>query len=533
MTQARPAGGEPTDRSTTPAEAVRLDGVTKHFFGEAANDAVDLVVQYGHVHALLGENGAGKSTACSIMAGLYQPDGGTLRVDGVERRFGSPADALSAGVGMVYQHFRLVEELTVAENIVLGHPDVPARLRRRWLTETCRRVATEFGLTLEPMATVGDLAVGQQQQVEIARLLFRGVRTLVLDEPTAVLTPQEARTLFDNVRRLVDDGHAIVIVTHKLDEVLAVADTVTVMRHGRVVAHGPAAAHTPQSLAHAMVGRDVDTIGSVLPTRPPSGPDGRAIPASTVLAVDHLTIAGASSRVAVDDVSLTVADGEIVGVCGVSGNGQRELAEGLLGIRRARAGSIRMRGREIGHATVAARIAAGMSYVPEDRLATGVAPGLTVEDNLILRTYRDGALRHGLLLDRDAARAEANALIGEYDVRGVRAGLPISMLSGGNIQRVILAREISRRPSLLVAASPTRGLDIAATAAVRELLRDARAGGLAILLISEDLDELFALSDRLVVMYRGRLVGSFTNGHVTTEELGRLMAGVTSTGAPA
>ena len=500
-------------------ERVRLDRITKHFFDVVANDNVNLVVRSGEIHALLGENGAGKSTTCSILAGLYQPDSGTVRVDSELRRFISPSDALEAGIGMVYQHFRLVDELSVAENIVLGHPDVPARITRRWLVETCQQVAERFSLDLDPLATVGDLAVGQQQRVEIARLLHRSVSVLILDEPTAVLTPQECDVLFDNLRDLAAADHSVVIVTHKLREVLAVADWVTVMRSGRVVSSGPAQGATAETLSRQMVGRAVETVEAHRPAGMRLDRD--------VLRVGGLTVPGLSRLVnSVEDISFTVSGGEILGVCGVSGNGQRELAEALTGIRPASEGSVWLNGEDISQASVRERADLGMSYVPEDRMATGIAAGLPVETNLLLRLYRDPSLRLGPIVRYDRATDIVEGLIETYDIRGIRPGLPISALSGGNIQRAILAREISRRPSVLVAAGPTRGLDVAATMAVRQMLSDARDNGLAVLLISEDLDELLAISDRLVVMFKGAIVGGFDIADASVERIGELMAGV-------
>ncbi|MCY3560106.1 MAG: ABC transporter ATP-binding protein [bacterium] len=507
----------PSERAAVAGERVRLDGISKHFFEIMANDSVDLVLADGEIHALLGENGAGKSTVCSILAGLYHPDSGTIRVDGELKRFASPADALAAGIGMVYQHFRLVDELSVAENIVLGHPDVPARVSRRRLAETCRQVAQRFGMELDPLAAVGELAVGQQQRVEIARLLHRGVGVLILDEPTSVLTPQESDALFANLRKLAAAGHSIVIVTHKLNEVLAVADRVTVMRAGRVVSTRPAEGATAASLSREMVGRDVER---------PAGRRARE-PDRVVLQVEGLTVPGASKSVAaVEDVSFSVRAGEILGVCGVSGNGQRELAEALAGMRQPSSGSIRLGGKDITARSVAHRCDHGMAYIPEDRLAVGIAAGLPVEDNLMLRSYRDPALRRGPFLNYARARDVARNLIREFDVRGVRAGVPASALSGGNVQRAILAREIHRRPSLLVAASPTRGLDVRAALAVRQAMADGRESGLAVLLISEDLDEAISVSDRLIVMFEGRVVGAFSAAEASVERLGELMAGV-------
>jgi simple sugar transport system ATP-binding protein len=428
---------------------------------------------------------------------------------------------------MVYQHFRLVDELTVAENIVLGQPGVPLRVGRQWLVDTCHAVGDRFGLDLDPNAIVGELAVGEQQRVEIARLLHRGVRVLILDEPTAVLTPQESDALFEHVRNFAAEGHAIVIVTHKLSEVLAIADTVTVMRDGRVVANGPARSHTPASLAREMVGRQVADVVMVdrIDTPAAAGPTAAA-PADGVLVVDRLSVDGTTRASTIECVSFHVDRAEIFGVCGVSGNGQRELAEALAGMRAARSGSIRLNGQEVADDSIAERVARGLSYIPDDRLATGVAPALSVEDNLLLRSYRDPAVRRGPLLDDARALALTQSMIDRFDVRGVRPGAPTSALSGGNIQRVILAREISRRPSAVIACSPTRGLDVNATMEVRRVLAEARDEGLAVLLISEDLDEVLTMSDRLVVMYHGRFVGEFAGREASVDVVGELMAGV-------
>ena len=500
------------------SEIVRLDRISKHFFEVMANDSVDLVLHSGEIHALLGENGAGKSTVCSILAGLYQADSGTIRINGELKRFASPSDALAAGVGIVYQHFRLVDEFSVAENIVLGHPDVPERVSRRWLVETCQQVVQRFGIDLDPLATVGDLAVGQQQRVEIARLLHRGVQVLILDEPTSVLTPQESDALFENVRGLAAADHGIIIVTHKLNEVLAVADWVTVMRAGKVVSSRSAQGATAESLSREMVGRDVEVVEA---HRSSSEPD------RIVLRVQGLTVPGASGSVtAVEDVNFSVHRGEILGVCGVSGNGQKELAEALAGMRELASGSIWLDEEDVSRRSVAYRCDNGMSYIPEDRMATGVAAGLSIEDNLMLRSYRDPAFRRGPILNYGRAQKIARSLIQEFDIRGIRPGVPASALSGGNIQRAILAREISRRPSLMLAASPTRGLDVGATMAVRQALADGRDNGLAVLLISEDLDELLSISDRLIVMFKGRIVGTFAVADASVERLGELMAGV-------
>lgn len=516
-----PAASRPEHLDCSIPEAssrVCLSAVTKHFFDVLANESVDLTLLEGEIHALLGENGAGKSTVCSVLAGLYQPDSGTVTIDGEPVRFTSPADALAAGIGMVYQHFRLVNELTVAENIALGHPATPRIVSNAWLTDVCAHVSDKFGLSLDADALVGSLSVGEQQRVEIARLLHRGVRTLILDEPTAVLTPQEADVLFDNLRALARSGSRVVVVTHKLDEVLAVADSVTVMRAGKVISSSSAKGATAESLSAEMVGRPVAAVTS----QPSRAVDTRA----TALRVEGVTVSGEGEIPAVKDVTFEVDRGEILGVCGVSGNGQRELAEALAGIRRIAAGTVHLDSEDLTVASVATRARRGLAYIPEDRMTTGMAAGLTIEDNLLLRSYRDPEVARGPLINYARADKTAQRLIEEYDVRGVRPGVPASALSGGNIQRAILAREISRRPTVIIASAPTRGLDVGATMAVRQALLDARDESCAVLLISEDLDELLAISDRLVVMFGGELVGSFSTDQVDILALGALMAGV-------
>jgi len=496
---------------------VELRAITKRFYGVKANDQVDFAVCEGEIHGLLGENGAGKSTLCSVMAGLYQPDSGLISVRGVPVTLTSPAKALEAGIGMVYQHFRLVNELTVAENLVLGHPDVPRKITKQWLIETASRIAETYGLHVDPKARVADLSVGEQQRVEILRLLHRGVELLILDEPTAVLTPQETDTLFAGMRELAGLGRSVIVVTHKLGEVIAIADNITVMRGGAVVGESVAADASPRSLSKMMVGSIVEEARLA---RTHTG-------GTRVLEVRNLTVQGVGDGVpALDGLSLEVGSGEILGVCGVSGNGQKELAEAIVGLSPVANGSIRFNGKEIANTPIRSRIDQGLAYVPADRLSTGLASGMSVTENLMLKSYWTPSFARGPFVDYRKARRYAAELIDDYDVRGVVPNIPASALSGGNIQRVILAREISSNPKLIVAASPTRGLDVRATKAVRELLMRQGDEGVAVLLISEDLDEILSITDRLVVIYRGRLVGSFATADAQVSRLGELMAGI-------
>lgn len=499
------------------APVVELRAITKRFYGVKANDEVDFAVNQGEVHGLLGENGAGKSTLCSIMAGLYQPDSGRVLVHGKPMELSSPAKALEAGIGMVYQHFRLVDELTVAENLVLGHPDVPNKVTKDWLVATAEQVAETFGLEIDPLAVVADLSVGEQQRVEILRLLHRGVELLILDEPTAVLTPQETEALFASIRELVGQGHSVIVVTHKLGEVIAIADTITVMRGGAVVGEAAAADASPQSLSEMMVGSVVDEAVSA----------GTRAVGEPVLEVHDLAVQGVSDGVpALDGVTLEVGSGEILGVCGVSGNGQTELAEAIVGLASVSSGSVLLNGSDITGRDIRSRIDLGLAYVPADRLSTGLAKGLSVVENLMLKSYWTPAMNRGPFIDYPRARRYAAELIEDFDVRGIVPNVAASALSGGNIQRAILAREISSSPKLIVAASPTRGLDVRATQAVRELLMRQSEGGVGVLLISEDLDEILSITDRIVVIYRGKLVGSFPTAEAEVSRLGELMAGI-------
>jgi simple sugar transport system ATP-binding protein len=501
--------------------AVALRGITKRFPGVLANDRVDFEAAVGEVHALLGENGAGKSTLSNILTGLYHADEGEIELYGGRVEFHSPRDAIDAGIGMVHQHFRLVPPFTVAENVVLGDHRGEGRsfrLHPRRIERRVAELAERFELPVDPEARIWQLSVGEQQRVEILKTLYRDARILILDEPTSVLTPQEAEALFRTVRAMAADGRTIVFISHKLNEVKAVADRVTVLRAGRSVASLAAAEATPRSLAALMVGREID----VTRRRERMGP----IEPAEALLVEGLCADGDLGAPALKDVSLTVRAGEILAVAGVAGNGQRELAETITGMRRATAGTVRVVGRALEPGNPRDAIGAGIAHVPEDRLGTGVAPSLSIASNVVIKSYRSHELSRGPLLLSRQILDRARRLIERYDVKTPGPTLPARQLSGGNLQKIVLGREFSGRPRVLVAASPTRGLDVGAIETVHDYLLDAAGThGVGVLLISEDLDEILALADRVVVMYEGAIVGEATPGQTSVEEIGLLMAG--------
>ena len=475
-----------------------------------ANAGVDFDARTGEVHALLGENGAGKTTLMNVLSGLYRPDAGEIRIHGEPVHFQAPRDALDAGIGMVHQHFRLVETLTVAENLMLGW-----HKPRFWLGTTAgrrqvREVSEALQMPVDPDAPIWQLSVGEQQRVEIIKAVFRGSRVLILDEPTAVLTPQEARQLFKTLRIMAAEGHSVIVITHKLHEVMVVADRITVLRGGRSVATVSASEVTPRSLAALMVGRPIAEAERVPRTHQVGG---------VVLDIEHLSATGDRGGLALRDVSLEIRSGEIVGVAGVTGNGQRELAEAVYGTRGVETGVVRVGGKPLPGGDPRAAIAAG------DRLGTGLAPGLSIASNVVLKSYRVPPASRGPLLVIRRMRELALALISRYDVKAPGPDTPARNLSGGNLQKLVLGREFEGEPRALIAAQPTRGLDVGAIETVHGYLREAASKGVAVLLISEDLDEIRALSDRIVVMYEGEIVGELEAGASTVEEIGLLMAG--------
>jgi general nucleoside transport system ATP-binding protein len=498
-----------------PPLAVQARGIVKEFPGVRANDGVDFDLRRGEVHALLGENGAGKSTLMNILAGLYRPDAGEIRVDGRPVDFGSPRDAIAAGLGMVHQHFTLVPSQTVTENVLLGLEQPRFLMRERRSEAEIGRLAERFGLKVDPRARIWQLSVGEQQRVEILKLLYRGARILIMDEPTAVLAPQEAEELFATLRSMTAEGRSVVFISHKLGEVLAIADRITVMRRGKVTASGvPAAGATKADLARLMVGRSVLEVIDRAPFAP----------GETVLSVEHVLAENDRSLPALRDVSLRVREGEIVGIAAVAGNGQSELAEVITGLRSCH-GEITVRGRSVANRSASAALHRGVAHVPEDRTSVGSAPNLSLTDNLIMKRYRDAPVARGWLVDDDQARGIATHLKDEYRIAAPSIDTQVRLLSGGNLQRAILAREIETKPGLLVAVQPTRGLDVGAIETVHRLLLDLRSKGAAILLISEELDEILALSDRVDVMYEGKVVGSFPSEAAEIGRIGLLMTG--------
>ncbi len=513
-------GGEasPPNPSTMPA-AVALRGITKRFPAVVANDRVDFEAAKGEVHALLGENGAGKTTLSNILTGLYRPDEGEILLSGRPVEFHSPRDAIAAGIAMVHQHFRLVSPFTVAENVVLGDQrDIGRafRLRPRAIEQRVAELSRRYGLAVDPRARIWQLSVGEQQRVEVLKALYQEARILILDEPTAVLTPQEADALFETVRAMAADGRTVIFISHKLHEVKAVADRVTVLRRGRSLATVAASDATQRSLAALMVGREVE-IGR--------RHHGRPAPGEAVLQLDGVWADGDRGVPAVKDVSLRVRRGEIVAVAGVAGNGQRELAETIVGMRPATKGTVEIRGRRVRSGDPRSAIAAGVAYVPEDRLGTGVAPGLSIAANVVLKSYRRSPVSRGPFLRLARIRDLADRAIDNYDVRTSGCQVPAWQLSGGNVQKVVLAREFSGEPAVLIAASPTRGLDVSSIETVHSYLREAASAGVGVLLLSEDLDEILALADRIAVMYEGGVAGEREAASATVEELGLLMAG--------
>jgi simple sugar transport system ATP-binding protein len=504
---------------------LELRGITKRFGSLVANDHIDLVVEPGQIHCLLGENGAGKSTLMNVLYGLYQPDDGQILVDDKPVTFSGPGDAIAAGIGMVHQHFMLIPVFTVTENVVLGHEEVTAGfIDHRKAREQVRAVSEKYRLEVPPDALVADLAVGVQQRVEIIKALTRDAKVLILDEPTAVLTPQEIDELLEIVRALRAGGTSIVFITHKLKEVQAVADTITVLRRGTVV--GTASPRTPiPELAAMMVGRSVKLEIDKEP----------ATPGEPILQVEDVTVIDDAGTVLVDDVSFEVRGGEILAIAGVQGNGQTELTEALVGLVQPAKGRITVDGRDVTTATVHDVLANGVGYVPEDRMHDGLVGSFTVAENLVLDLYDRSPYGKGLALDLAAIAANAHHRVEEFDVRTSGIGAPASTLSGGNQQKVVLARELSRPLRLLLVAQPTRGLDVGSMEFVHRRIVAERDNGTAVVLVSTELDEVLGLADRIAVMYRGKIIGELPAG-ADTQEIGLLMAGQsepTATGAAA
>jgi simple sugar transport system ATP-binding protein len=495
---------------------VEMRDIVKSFPGVVANSRVSFDIGPGEVHALLGENGAGKSTLMRQLYGMYQPDSGEIVVDGKKRIFRSPADAIKAGIGMIHQHFMLVPTLTVAENVALGQKSSRGPLMdQKRVIARVDEFSAAYGIKVDPSARVWQLSVGEQQRVEILKALYRGAGLIILDEPTAVLTPQEVSDLFDTLRRMVAEGHSLIFISHKLAEVLAISDRVTVLRDGEVIGTMRTSEATRDGLVKMMVGREVADV------------EPRPLNAGEpLLRIEGLHALGDRGDEALRGIDLSVRSGEIVGLAGVSGNGQRELSEVLAGMRAASAGKVSIGGADITGADLNARLAAGLAYIPEERMRDGAIREFSVEENVFLHDHKLPRFRHGVFLNFGAMREYAQGLVDDFAVKTPGLDTPIKNLSGGNIQKLIMARELSRRPRLLVAAQPTRGVDIGATNYIHQRLLEQRDSGIGILLVSEDLDELRSLSDRIAVMYEGRIVGIVSRGEASVEEIGLMMAGI-------
>ena len=502
-----------------------LRGITKRFPGVVANDGVNLHVSTGEVLALIGENGAGKSTLMNVLYGLYRADEGELLIDGKPSHFSSPADAIAAGIGMVHQHFMLVPVMTVAENVVLG-VEPTGRFGSLDIDEArrmVREVSDKYSLELDPDAVIEDLSVGVRQRVEIVKVLMRDARIVVFDEPTAVLTPSEILEFFEIVRSLVAAGRGVIFITHKLKEALSVADRINVLRRGKVVGEALPKNTSESQIAEMMVGRAVQLVVD----------KAEAVPRESMLDVRNVTVVEPDGRVVVDDVTFEVRVGEIVGVAGVQGNGQTELVEAIAGLRRAASGSIVLGGRDITTDSPRERHEAGMAHIPEDRQRQGLVTDLSIVENLVLTRYHDSEFSSGVRMKWDVAKARAKELVAAYDIRTTDPAQPASTLSGGNQQKVIVARELSREIRLAVAAQPTRGIDVGSIEYVHAQIVKERDAGRAVLVVSTELDEVMSLADRVLVMYRGRIVADVDPKKVSHMDIGLYMAGSRPSGAVA
>lgn len=502
---------------TETSPAFEMHRIVKHFPGVLANDHVDFSANVGEVHALLGENGAGKSTLMNVLAGLYRPEEGEIFIGDQRVVLHSPQEAIAYGIGMVHQHFMLVESNSVAENMILGLDRPRFFLNLSRIEEQVVALGEQYGLGVNPRAKIWELSVGEQQRVELLKMLFRGAQILILDEPTAVLTPQEVERLFNTLVDMTKRGHTIIFISHKLEEVVTIANHVTVLRRGKVTASNvPAKGTTKAQLANLMVGREI--LFQINKKK--------AQPGNVVLQVERLYADNNRGLPALRDVSLQVQAGEILGIAGVAGNGQRELAETLTGLRQATAGKISLENVSLDKHTHWQDFGRQLAHIPEDRSSVGSVADLSVAENLILKRFYRAPIASGWSINNKAVHQNAVRLVDEYQITTPTVETPVRMLSGGNLQKVILARETSERPELMIAVHPTRGLDVGATETVHKLLVDQRDAGTAILLISEDLDELLSLSDRLAVIYEGRIVGEMQAEDANINAIGLMMAGV-------
>ncbi|QYR19064.1 ABC transporter ATP-binding protein [Paenibacillus sp. sptzw28] len=497
---------------------VDMRGIVKRFGSVLASDQVDFKAKAGEIHALLGENGAGKSTIMCMLSGVYRPTSGEIHIQGVKSKIRSPKDAMKLGIGMVFQNFRLVQTLTAAENIVLGEKSSFWR-GPKWMQskqEEIEAIAARFGLSIPVDRPVWQLSVGEQQRVEIVKTLYRGADLIILDEPTSVLTPGESDQLFETLARMKGEGKTVILTTHKLKEVMAASDRISVMRKGKMIVTMPTAETTERELARLMVGKELGGGRAYM-----SRPQGEIL-----LSVDRLDVNADHGRKVLNQLHFHVREGEIVGVAGVAGNGQKELAEVLTGLRSRDGGTIRFGGKEMKQTSVREAIESGIAHVPENRMRSGLAGSLGVTDNLLFKSYRTSERSRLGILRSGRNREWAQKLVEQFDVKTSSLDTPVSQLSGGNQQKLLFAREIHQEPRLMVAVHPTQGLDVGASEGVHRLLMELRDSGRSVLLISEDLDEVMQLSDRILVLYNGSIVGEMTRAEADREQIGQFMAGL-------
>jgi len=492
---------------------VEMRNITKSFPGVLANDKVNFKAYPHEIHALLGENGAGKSTLMSILTGLYSQDSGSVFIDGKEVVLSSPKDAVNAGIGMVHQHFKLIKPFTVTENIVLGLKDL-IFLDQKLTEKKLEKIVQKFGLEVDVKAKIWQLSIGEQQRVEIIKLLYRGMDIMILDEPTAVLTPSEVNELFVTLRKMADEGKTIIFITHKMHEVMDFADRITILREGKSVATMLKKDTSSTELAKLMVGRELDIKMM----------NSKDTAKDTVLKLKSVNALNDKGLSSLKNVSLEIKGGEILGIAGVAGNGQRELSEVITGLRKITSGSIELLGEEISDKSVHEILKRRVSFVPEDRHGTGLVPNLSLVDNLILKDY-DKKEYGNIFFDKKALHKRANAAIKDFNIKVQNADVPVKMMSGGNIQKLLLARETTLEPKLLVTVYPVRGLDIGATLSIHELLIKEKEKGVAILLISEDLEEIYMMADRVAVMYEGEIMGILPIEEAELDDLGMMMSG--------
>ncbi|WP_461391892.1 ABC transporter ATP-binding protein [Desulfosporosinus fructosivorans] len=491
---------------------VEMRNISKEFPGILANDQVSFDVKSGEIHALLGENGAGKSTLMSVLTGLYHPDGGQIYIEGKKTEFSSPKDAVNCGIGMVHQHFKLVQPFTVAENIMLSIKGLSQIYNLKEIEQQIIKQSEAFGLSIDPKAKIWQLSVGEQQRVEIIKLLLLGAQVLILDEPTAVLTPQEANSLFKTLLKMIESGKSVILISHKMNEVLENTDRITVLRDGKSIGTVDTKHTNEKELAKMMVGRN---IADQLVKKSSRKQD-------KIFSLDNVSALGNNGLLKLKSMSLDIYAGEILGIAGVDGNGQKELAEVVAGMRSVKMGSLAFCGKDCTKSGRKKRMNLGISYVPEDRMTTGLAPDLNAYENMALNSYRN---HRGFFIRWDKVKKDTDRLIQAFDVRLASKANPVKMMSGGNIQKLLLAREIDSDPLLIVAVYPMRGLDIGATDYVKRLLIEQSEKGKAVLLISEDLEDLLSMTDRIIVMHGGEIMGVVNPSETTREEIGLMMAG--------